>query len=665
MALHFNKQYSSAKTKIKVKRSVFLALLVLLFIAVFSLTKLGKVQAACVAPATDFGAATKTINVPTAGTYRVWSRIMAPNPTANSYTLEVDGVTCIAVGDAPIATNVWTWVDYRDASSASKVSVTLGAGSHTFKMIGREASVKLDLLLLTADTACVPTGAGSNCVVVADTIPPTVALTAPTAGQTISGVNTLTANATDSGGVSKVEFYLGLVLVGSATSAPYSFELDTTKYPNGSVVIGAKSYDTAGNSSTANSSVTATISNPVATQVDLVVTSVTASPAAPVAGQQVTFTAVVKNQGTTASTLGVNHGVRFSVDGQPVTWVGNNADVQIAPGQSMTFVANNGLTGTPYWLATEGSRQISTMVDDQNLIVETDETNNTLATSLTVSKPPDTQAPSVPSGLNASAINATRVNLSWTASTDDVGVAGYWVSRNGVAIAKLVGTPLSYSDTNVAPSTAYSYSVAAYDVAGNSSAYSTAVSVTTPALLDTTAPSAPTALSAAPASQTQINLSWTASTDNVGVTGYDIYRATSSSATTKIASVTTTSYGNTGLTASTAYTYYVIARDAANLQSVQSTSVSATTLASNPTAYGSISGIVKGKYLGNPLPRVTVVIYVGSVRYSYSTNSKGQYSISNLPPGQYTLTFSDRLRRPRDFYATVYAGNNTILNVTF
>ncbi len=90
--------------------------------------------------------------------------------------------------------------------------------------------------------------------------------------------------------------------------------------------------------------------------------------------------------------------------------------------------------------------------------------------------------------------------------------------------------------------------------------------------IDTTAPTVPTGLSATTVSSSQINLSWSASTDNIGVTGYDIYRGG-----TLITTVTGTPFSNTGLTSNTAYTYTVRAKDAAGNTSAQSTSVSAKT----------------------------------------------------------------------------------------
>jgi hypothetical protein len=93
--------------------------------------------------------------------------------------------------------------------------------------------------------------------------------------------------------------------------------------------------------------------------------------------------------------------------------------------------------------------------------------------------PPDTSPPSSPGGLVASAVSYSRIDLVWTAATDDVGVAGYRVYRNGSEVAVTSSTP-SYSDTGLAASTSYSYSVAAFDYAGNLSAESAPTLGTTP-----------------------------------------------------------------------------------------------------------------------------------------------------------------------------------------
>ena len=91
--------------------------------------------------------------------------------------------------------------------------------------------------------------------------------------------------------------------------------------------------------------------------------------------------------------------------------------------------------------------------------------------------PPDTDPPSVPTGLAASAVSSTSIELSWSASTDDAGVAGYRVYRDGSEVAYVTGT--QHADTGLSPSTTYAYTVTAEDAAGNVSAPS-APAVATP-----------------------------------------------------------------------------------------------------------------------------------------------------------------------------------------
>ncbi len=123
------------------------------------------VSAACAGLPSDKGVATTSVSVSEAGTYRVWSRVQVPDTSNNSYYLEIGDTLCgVVVGDSGIAANQWTWVDYRDGNSSNKISVNLSAGSHTIRMVGREDGVKLDRIILTKDTACVPTGTGDNCL---------------------------------------------------------------------------------------------------------------------------------------------------------------------------------------------------------------------------------------------------------------------------------------------------------------------------------------------------------------------------------------------------------------------------------------------------------------------------------------------------------------------
>jgi RHS repeat-associated protein len=204
----------------------------------------------------------------------------------------------------------------------------------------------------------------------------------------------------------------------------------------------------------------------------------------------------------------------------------------------------------------------------------------------------DTTPPTAPAGLTATTAGTSQINLSWTASSDDIGVTGYQVDRcQGASCTTFaqVGTPTvtSFNDIGLTPSTSYSYRVRATDAAGNISANSSIATATTQAPPDTTAPSAPTGLAATVASTTQINLTWTASTDNVGVTGYRVERCQGMGCTNfvEIAAPTATSFSNTGLTAATSYSYRVRATDAAGNLSGYSNVVSATTGTGQVQAY--------------------------------------------------------------------------------
>lgn len=185
----------------------------------------------------------------------------------------------------------------------------------------------------------------------------------------------------------------------------------------------------------------------------------------------------------------------------------------------------------------------------------------------------DTQAPTAPTGLAAAVQGTNSIQLSWTASTDNVGVTGYEVYRGGTLVGTATGT--TYTDTGLAANTTYSYTVKAKDAAGNVSAASASASATT-GQPDTTAPSAPQNVTATAQSSSSIQVAWSASTDNVGVTGYEVYRGGA-----LVGTATGTTYTDTGLAAATAYTYTVKAKDAAGNLSAFSAAASATTSAGN------------------------------------------------------------------------------------
>jgi parallel beta-helix repeat protein len=185
----------------------------------------------------------------------------------------------------------------------------------------------------------------------------------------------------------------------------------------------------------------------------------------------------------------------------------------------------------------------------------------------------DTQAPTAPSNLRAISGDQNRIDLTWTAASDNVGVTAYRVLRNGATLATISGT--SWSDTLLAKSTIYSYQIVALDAAGNQSAGSNLFDVAWDSSgigVDREAPIAPSALNTPSATTGTVDLTWIPSADNVGVTGYRVYRDGA-----LVKTVKTTSTTDLGLASGKAYSYYIVAIDAAGNISPRSNIVTATT----------------------------------------------------------------------------------------
>ena len=190
----------------------------------------------------------------------------------------------------------------------------------------------------------------------------------------------------------------------------------------------------------------------------------------------------------------------------------------------------------------------------------------------------DNTIPTAPGNLQATAPAGNRVDLTWSASTDAKGIAAYDIYRldaPGTPLATVSGTTLAYSDTTVSQQTEYSYFVKARDPSNNTSDPSNTAVIRTPSL-DQQPPSAPTFLQAVAPSPTRVDLMWTASNDDIGVAGYDIYR---NGGLAPIGSVAgnVTAYSDTTVVASTPYTYTVRARDAAGNSSGDSNTAQVTT----------------------------------------------------------------------------------------
>ncbi|HJQ43443.1 MAG TPA: fibronectin type III domain-containing protein, partial [Jatrophihabitantaceae bacterium] len=214
--------------------------------------------------------------------------------------------------------------------------------------------------------------------------------------------------------------------------------------------------------------------------------------------------------------------------------------------------------------------------------------NTSAAATFTATTLSDTTPPAKVTGLTATPLSTTSINLTWTNPVDS-DFAGVTICRaigstpptsNCIPIATLNAPTATYTDTGRAPGTQYAYSVFAFDTANNTSA---ATTVTATTLADTTPPAKVTSLTATPLSATSIQLNWTNPAD-ADFAGVSICRAngsvppTSGCAPIAIVNSPTATYTDSGRSPSTLYSYALFAFDMASNNSA-ATTVSATTLA--------------------------------------------------------------------------------------
>ena len=206
-------------------------------------------------------------------------------------------------------------------------------------------------------------------------------------------------------------------------------------------------------------------------------------------------------------------------------------------------------------------------------ILAQDEAGNFSNPSNTIAvTPQDTQAPTAVSDLSSANVTATSVQLTWSPSTDNTGVTNYEIFQDAVSIGNS-GSATSFNVTGLTASNTYQFSVIAEDNAGNRSGAGNAIVVTTLAPTDTIAPSTISDLTASNTSEVSTLLSWSAASDNVGVTNYEIFSDSESIGNVGIL----TSFSVNGLTPNTNYVFYVVASDNAGNTSLPSNTVSVLT----------------------------------------------------------------------------------------
>ena len=235
------------------------------------------------------------------------------------------------------------------------------------------------------------------------------------------------------------------------------------------------------------------------------------------------------------------------------------------------------VTGTEYSLtdltaATEYSVTVTAVDAAEN------ESAKSEAVVFTTEAEKDTEAPTAPTEVKATEVTETTAKVTWSEATDNVGVVGYNVYLNETKVNDTLVTGTEYALTELTEATEYAVRVTAVDAAENESVRSEAATFTTlkkEEPKDTEAPSVPTAVAAADITQTTAKVTWDASTDNVGVAGYNVYV---NEAKVNASPVTVTEYDLTGLTEATEYTVRVTAVDAAENESARSEAVTFTTL---------------------------------------------------------------------------------------
>lgn len=156
--------------------------------------------AACTALATTYGSTTNTVTVPATGTYHVYLRVKTSDSTVNSVGMQIDQTNCnMTAGGTSLSANTWTWVDWQGGNRSSLMNVSLAAGSHSFVIAGKGTGLQVDRVILSQDSACVPSGTGDNCTTVTATpvAVPVVSLSSSTTSTTVGKTATLTWSSTN------------------------------------------------------------------------------------------------------------------------------------------------------------------------------------------------------------------------------------------------------------------------------------------------------------------------------------------------------------------------------------------------------------------------------------------------------------------------------------
>lgn len=377
--------------------------------------------------------------------------VAPPNNTGSSFTTiaedsDTSGKIVIARGVAANSTSA-------TPLTGDQLITTLKFRTKTTSGTGSLAMVTSETSLLSATTYTnILTGNGiQGANVTVDATSPTVTLAGITNSQSIGSNTTLpvTITSTDNTGITGLDIYVDGTVKQSitTTTSPYTYQWNTTGLSLGNHTFQARAKDAYGNVGQ-SALVTVAIADKTAP------TATLTAPTSPVKGT-VTLNATASDTGGTSVTK-----------------------VEFYAGS--TLIAT-GDTTSPYqasWVTTDGRFPDGNYVLTAKAYDGASPANTGTSTGINVIvENTDKTAPTVPTNFRSTSTNLTNVNLAWNASTDNIGVTGYKITRNGTVLPTVTG--LTLSDTGLSPATTYNYSIVAVDAAGNISSTATLV-VTTP-----------------------------------------------------------------------------------------------------------------------------------------------------------------------------------------
>ena len=266
----------------------------------------------------------------------------------------------------------------------------------------------------------------------------------------------------------------------------------------------------------------------------------------------------------------------------------------------------------------------------------------------------DNEAPTTPTNVTLNNISLNAITVSWTASTDNIGVTGYNVYLDGILTTQTTNTSATITDLNT--NTTYSFTVVAKDLINNRSTASSAVNGST--LQDTQAPSIPENVTISNITDSSFKVSWSASTDNNTVNGYEVFVNGNLNTTTEALSHTVS-----GLAASTTYSIEILAKDPDNNKSSKSTAVNATTTngASNGITELFISEYVEPNGGNNKAIEIVNLssATINLTGYSIRKQHNGGSWVDDLPLDKIDFLVDPSLNSiiPNDVFVIIHAGS--------